>query len=266
MSSDCHDNNTPTSSSSPSTSSHNLPPKYQNNTPNTADKLNDQADYENTDPVGCSSAERNRLSNQEYVNHEDVVAMSNAAAPRSIKIRKDNFDGTASEKSKVTTNSKPQVSSDFEIRGGFIQPKRTSNKSETQTTRLDEKDTSNADMSLSDDIALHLETSQNSMSLFPELTDTDENPYVEAPPIKSPRNQTQFESPDAYQTLMPSNPNHTDETNEYNLFLRDSAVANNDMKALLFMNNNSHQQTNGVNNKSEVVLKPTPTITAASEA
>jgi len=261
---DCsQDNNTP------STSSHS-PPNYAKST-NNEQKLNNQSEYENTEQVGCSAAEFKRLSTQEYVNQEDLKnLMTNSNFPRSIKVKKDNFEkgdvghGTANGQ---IPNKKPSIAEGFEIRGGFIQPKRTSEKSETQNSRMADSDEIHGDLSLSDDIALHLEATKE-LSLFSERSELDENPYVEAPPtppIKSPRNQTQFESPDAYQTLMTSGPNQTTDPNEYNLLLHNTSVSNNDAKAFLFMNNNSHQQTKN-NHKTEVTLKPSPNLANASEA
>ena len=208
---------------------------------------------------------------QEYVNQEDLKnLMSNPNIPRSIQVKKDNFEmgemGTAN--GQIPSSNKPAVpAGDFEIRGGFIQPKRTSEKSDTQNPRFVESEDQTGDLSLSDDIALHFEANKK-MSLFSETSEPDENPYVEAPPtppIKSPRNQTKFESPDAYQTLMTSNSNQSVDPNEYNLLIHNTSVANNDMKALLFMNNNSHQQAKN-NHKTEVTLKPSPNIATASEA
>ena len=228
-------------------------------------KLNNQSEYENTGHTGCSASDIKRLSMQEYVNQEDLkTLMPNSNFPRSIRVKKENVE--MGEMESATSNNQTTAVGEFEIRGGFIQPKRTSTKSENQSSKITDSEGRAGDLSLSDDIALHFESTQQ-MSPFPDLTDIDENPYVEAPAMKSPRCHTNFESPDAYQTLMTSNSNHTTDPNEYNMLLHNTTVANADSKALLFMNNNSHQQLScKSNHKSEVTLKPPPNLTMASEA
>ena len=222
---------------------------------------------QNNDYVNADSLQGNNVDNQDYVTAEGLLS----SAPRSITIKKDVFDVAGVENttsSGKVPNGRVQIADDYEIRGGFIRPKRTSDKSETKSTRFAESEEKNED--LLSEINLHLDSNQSfnqpQSPAYPNKTGHTENiedPYVQAPPLKSQRSQPKLE-PDAYQTLMPSN-GQAMEANEYNILLHNSPITNNETK-LKFLNNNSHPQASSKSGRVEITIKSNHSSTTETDA
>lgn len=246
---DCgQENNTTSSSNTP-------PPRYKSiKAQNTSVKSNNEPLMTNKQPT---VEERKEIEMEdEYVNEETLLSKGT----RSLIIKKDGFDLSGDGNGPIgngkLANPRGRIGEDYEIRGGFIRPKRTSTRSEGKTTRFADADKTNTESS--QDNTANQETSSARSSRHSNMSDQMENPYVAAPLPKSLRSSAKLDKPSPYQTLLMNNSTLDSETNEYNTLHNVTVVQNNDMKNLFALNNNSRHQKNCKANKYDVTFK-TPT-------
>jgi len=151
--------------------------------------------------------------------------------------------------------SRTELAKNYEIRGGFAMPKKS----------FSEDEESNyipyPEFQMKARKALPTETkaSQQIPAVKSKSKDAVEDPYVQAPPLKSHRCHPKSEKPHAYQTLVPngcgSNGCGQEEGDEYNMLLHNSAVMSQDAKAFLLLNNNLKSTSLNTENKCNVILK-----------
>ena len=215
-----------------------------------------------------AAEEKKERDEGEYIN-QDALLLS---GPRSLIIRKDGFqvtsDGDESTKNSKVITARGHIPEDYEIRGGFVRPKRTSSQKEAKTARFAEADETKTETGQVASGMSEQETSSDRSSRHSNISDQQsDNPYVEAPPLKSLRSTTKFEHPGAYQTLLMESSNDLNETNEYNTLLHNvPVVPTGDSKTKLALNNNSRLQTNCKSNTYDVMLKPAANVATVAES
>ena len=142
----------------------------------------------------------------------------------------------------------------YEIRGGFALPKTSTSEEESNYIRYPDFQTETCTGLPNHQAACQIPAVKS------KSNDVVEDPYVQAPPLKSHRCQPKFEKPHAYQMLVPNGCasngcGPTDEGDEYNMLLHNSTVLSQDAKAFLLLNNNLKSTNINSENKCKVILK-----------
>ena len=193
----------------------------------------------------CSDKDKTLTAKErlEYVNQE-AYDHNNLSSSR---VKDDVMAQTSAEK----IASRVEIGNNYEKHGGFVTPRSSCYQEESNYIRYPDFQTNSINDSATKITALSQIPAVKSKS-----KDVVEDPYVQAPPLKSSRSQPKPEKPHAYQTLIPNGPSPKDESDDYNMLVHNSAIPSQDAKAFFLLNNNLKSSGINANNKCKVTLKP----------